>query len=332
MTAPMDLPVSVIICAYTEARWTDLRAAIAALRTQQVPPHEMIVVVDHNPALFERASAELALEGARVLANTGPRGLSGARNAGVAHARGAILAFLDDDAIPEPDWLARLLEAYRDPRVIAAGGAIEPLWPAGRPRWFPEEFDWVVGCTYRGVPTAPTPVQRLIGCNMSFRREAFDLAGSFRSEIGQVGDDLMRSDDTEFTIRLWQRCGDRVLLFVPQARVRHRVTEGRASWAYFRSRCYAEGFSKAQMARLVGSRDGLAAERDYVARTLPAGVARGLAESVTGRDAAGIRRSGAILAGLAITGFGYVSGALVGRLDAQRRQGLAQYLLPRGAR
>lgn len=77
MTAPMDLPVSVIICAYTEARWTDLRAAIAALRTQQVPPHEMIVVVDHNPALFERASAELALEGARVLANTGPRGLSG---------------------------------------------------------------------------------------------------------------------------------------------------------------------------------------------------------------------------------------------------------------
>jgi len=56
----MDLPVSVIICAYTEARWTDLRAAIAALRTQQVPPYEMIVVVDHNPALFERASAEPA--------------------------------------------------------------------------------------------------------------------------------------------------------------------------------------------------------------------------------------------------------------------------------
>ncbi|MGB9634480.1 MAG: glycosyltransferase family 2 protein, partial [Chloroflexaceae bacterium] len=133
-------------------------------------------------------------------------------------------------------------------------------------------------------------------------------------------------------IRLWQRCGDRVLLFVPGARVRHRVTEGRASWAYFRSRCYAEGFSKAQMARLVGSRDGLAAERDYVARTLPVGVARGLAEALTRRDAGGVRRAAAILAGLAITGFGYLSGALVGRLDARRRHGLTQYLLPRGAR
>lgn len=332
MVSSMDLPVSVIICAYTESRWTDLLAAVAALRTQQTPPYEIVVVVDHNPALYERASNEPDLEGVRLLANSGPRGLSGARNAGVAHARGAILAFLDDDAIPEPDWLAQLLLAYRDPRVIAAGGAIEPLWPGARPRWFPEEFDWVVGCTYRGVPTAPMPVQRLIGCNMSFRREAFDLAGGFRSEIGQVGHDLMRSDDTEFTIRLWQRCGDRVLLFVPQARVRHRVTEGRASQAYFRARCYAEGFSKAQMARLVGSRDGLAAERDYVARTLPSGVARGLADTVTGRDPDGIRRSAAILTGLAITGFGYLSGTLVGWLDTRRRHSLTRYLLPRGAR
>lgn len=332
MAFVLDPPVSVIICAYTEARWTDLLAAVAALRTQQTPPYEIMVVVDHNPALFERASNEPDLEGVRLLANSGPRGLSGARNAGVAHARGAILAFLDDDAIPEPDWLAQLLLAYRDPRVIAAGGAIEPLWPGARPRWFPEEFDWVVGCTYRGVPTAPMPVQRLIGCNMSFRREAFDLAGAFRSEIGQVGHDLMRSDDTEFTIRLWQRCGDRLLLFVPQARVRHRVTEGRASQAYFRARCYAEGFSKAQMARLVGSRDGLAAERDYVARTLPSGVARGLADTVTGRDPDGIRRSAAILAGLAITGFGYLSGTLVGWLDTRRRHSLTRYLLPRGAR
>jgi len=326
-----DLSVSVIICAYTEARWDDLCAAVATLWTQQAPPYEVIVVVDHNPALLERARNAPELQGAQVLANSGPRGLSGARNAGVAHARGAILAFLDDDAIPEPDWLAQLLQAFHDARVIAAGGAIEPLWPGTRPEWFPEEFDWVVGCTYRGVPTAPTPVQRLIGCNMSFRREAFELAGYFRSEIGQVGNDLMRSDDTEFTIRLWQRCSDRILLFVPQARVRHRVTEGRASWRYFRSRCYAEGFSKAQMARLVGSRDALAAERSYVARTLPAGVARGLVETVSGRDVGGIRRAGAILAGLAITGFGYVTGTLVGRLDTQRRRGLSRYLLPRGA-
>ena len=78
------------------------------------------------------------------------RGISGARNSGIAAARGAIIAFLDDDAIAAPDWLEQLLAGYSSPNVLGVGGAIEPQWQGGRPRWFPPEFDWVVGCTYLG--------------------------------------------------------------------------------------------------------------------------------------------------------------------------------------
>ena len=72
-----------------------------------------------------------------------------------------------------------------------------------------------------------------------------------------------------------------VLLYAPAARVRHRVTPERASWRYLLQRCYSEGFSKAQLARLVGARDGLASEWHYTLKTLPKGIGRGSVDSFT---------------------------------------------------
>ncbi|NTW02155.1 MAG: glycosyltransferase family 2 protein [Oscillochloris sp.] len=325
VTNHSDPKISVVICAYTEARWDDLVAGVESLRQQRKKPDEIIVVVDYNPSLLDRAQRELP--DVHVLPNTGARGVSGARNTGVALAQGDIIAFIDDDAIADPDWLELHTQAYNDPKVIGVGGTISPLWPTVRPYWFPDEFDWVVGCTYRGVPEEPSPVQRLISCNMSVRREAFEIAGGFRSEIGQVGKNLMRSEDTEFTIRLWQRASDRILLYLPAARVMHRVPDGRASWSYFRARCYSEGFSKARMAGMVGTRDALAAERAYTTQTLPTAVTRGLAETVLHGDVHGIRRSSVIVAGLAITGFGYVVGAITGKIDSHSRLGVKKNIL-----
>src|SRR5690349_1535306 len=97
------LDISVVICAYTEERWENLVAAVASLESQSIPPREIILVVDHNTSLFERARAHL--RSAIVIENREQRGLSGARNSGVAIAEGMLIAFLDDDAIAEPDWL-----------------------------------------------------------------------------------------------------------------------------------------------------------------------------------------------------------------------------------
>src|SRR5688572_24138158 len=120
--------ISVVISAYTEARWDNLVAAVDSLRRQSTPPCEIVVVVDHNPHLLQRVRAQL--RDVIAVDNTEPRGLSGARNSGIAMARGTVIAFLDDDAVAEPDWIERLAGPYRDPQVAGVGGAILPLWEA----------------------------------------------------------------------------------------------------------------------------------------------------------------------------------------------------------
>jgi glycosyltransferase involved in cell wall biosynthesis len=298
--------VSVVIRTYDSRRWDDLTDAVASVRRQTLRPYEIVVVVDHNPEISCRARDRL--RGAVVVENGGPAGASGATSCGIAAARGSIVAFLDDDATAAPDWLEHLVRPYQDDRVLGVGGRIEPAWIGGRPDWFPAEFNWVVGCTFPGGFDAPGPVRSLIGANMSFRRAVLGQIEAFRSGVGAVGTSLLRCEDTESCIRVTQRWPDGILFYEPRALVSHRVPPARANWRYFRSRCFAEGLSKAQMARLFGSQRGLASERRYALRTLPQGLLWNLSVLARHGDAAGLRRAGAIVAGLTCTAAGYFAG------------------------
>lgn len=299
-----SLSVSVVICAHTEERWSALVAAVASVRQQLRPAHEIIVVIDHNSGLLEQARAWFS--DVIVIANVQRQGLSGARNTGVANSRGDVVAFLDDDAVAAPDWLAQLVKGYAAADVIAVGGSIKPDWHIRRPGWFPEEFDWVVGCTYLGMPTAATAVRNLIGCNMSIRRELFEQVGGFHSGIGRFGADTSGCEETELFIRMRQQLPAATILYRPDASVLHAVPSARSTWRYFRARCAGEGYSKALISQLVGSRDALSNERSYTMRTLPAGMIRGVIASLRSRNTDGLGRSGAILSGLLITSWAYL--------------------------
>lgn len=310
--------ISVIICAYSCDRWDLLLAAIHSVQAQTLEAREIIVVIDHNQDLLDRLQAQRT--GVRVIANAESRGLSGARNTGVMASRGQVVAFLDDDAIAAPGWLEQLRAGYHNSRVLGVGGPVEPVWQGTRPRWFPEEFDWVVGCTFRGMPSRTSPVRALIGCNMSFHREIFDALGGFRTGLGRVGARPIAGEETEFCIRAGQRWPQSVWLYQPQAPVYHTVPAARASLRYFFARCYAEGLSKVVVARSVGSVDGLAAERAYTLRTLPLGAARGVAQFVSRGDVYGLARAATIVTGLGVTAAGYVRGLASGSLPSRRRR------------
>ena len=297
--------VSVVICAYTEDRWDQLGAAVESVRAQSLPSAEIILVIDHNPALLARSAA--ALPGVTVVPNGQAKGLSGARNTGAARAGGDIVAFLDDDAVADQDWLKFLVDPYDDPRVAGVGGLTLPSWESRRPAWMPEEFLWVVGCNYRGMAPSGAPVRNLIGANMSFRRDQFRLVpGGFAAGIGRTsGGRPLGCEETEFCIRLAQRAPGSLMIMDHRARVSHFVPDGRCTFRYFVSRCFAEGISKAQVAASVGRGDGLSAERAYATRTLPQGVLRGMAGLGRG-DVAGLGRAAAIVAGLGATAAGYL--------------------------
>lgn len=299
--------ISVIICAYTEERWDDLIAAIASVREQTLPPREIILVIDHNSDLLKRARERIP--GVIVVENTEAPGLRGARNSGIAVAQGQFIAFLDDDATAIPEWLMLLCEGYADPLVLGTGGAVTPFWVSNKPTWLPEEFYWVVGCTYRGMPQTDTAIRNPIGANMSFRRELFETVGDFHSEIERLGKRHAGGcEETELCIRARQRWPEGVFLYHPRAKVSHRVPGNRITWRYFYSRCYIEGLAKAVVARYVGTKDGLASERAYTFRTLPQGILRDMTDALFHHDWTGLARAGAIVVGLTMTTAGYLVG------------------------
>jgi len=301
---PSEPPtISVVICAFTRDRLEVLSESVDSLRAQTLPAHEIVLVIDHAPELLEEVRG--LWPDLKIVENRERKGLSGARNSGVAEATGEVVAFLDDDAIAAPDWLERLAAAYADPQVLGAGGTVRPRWVEGKPSWFPPEFDWVVGCTHSGMPRQLEPVRNLVGANMSFRRAPLVEVGGFSHELGRVGTLPVGCEETDLSIRVHQRWPDAEILYDPAAAVEHVVPPARGRVGYFIDRCRAEGRSKAVLSGMVGTQDGLSSERSYVRRTLPLGVLRDLGAVFKG-DFSGPSRAAMIFVGLAATTADYL--------------------------
>jgi len=297
--------VTVVICAYTMRRWDALRAAVNSVLSQSPQPAQVLVVIDHNAELAARARLEL--RGADVLDSDGPAGLSGARNTGLAAAAQPITVFLDDDAEARPGWLAPLIEPYRSLDVVATGGYVEARWPNLRPRWLPREFDWVVGCSYLGLPDSASIVRNPIGANMSVRTQMALDAGGFNTAVGRVGNPPAGCEETELAIRLTAGLPGAIVYYMPDSVVDHHITPERVRFSYFMRRCWHEGLSKATVVRLAGASAGLRNERRQVAVIIPAQVVRQLGEFLRG-DVGALLRVGATVSGLAATAAGFLTG------------------------
>ncbi len=305
---------SVVICAHTLDRWDELNRAVESVRRQTLAPREILVVIDNNEPLRARAAREI--HDVTVLANAGDAGLSGGRMTGAAHATAAVICFLDDDAEADPRWLAELLASYDDPAVLGAGGPVEPLWRAPPPVWFPDEFRWVIGCTYAGMHVHDGRIRNPIGANMSVRADVLRRAGGFTSDLGRrklgfsvngrvtFGGKAESCEETEFCIRAARLHPGGYFAYRPQARVHHAVPTQRMTWSYFVRRCLIEGNAKAVLTGLAGSQDGLGAEGRYVREVLPRAVMKNLRAALRGHAGAA-RRAGAIIAGFALTAFAY---------------------------
>ena len=113
---------------------------------------------------------------------------------------GDIIAFFDDDAVADREWMKTLAAEYSDPSVIGAGGRIDPLWLHPEPSWYPKEFYWVMGCTYKGHPTEKCEIRNTFGSNISFRKEAFEKVGYFSDDMGRVDDKASTAEEMELCL------------------------------------------------------------------------------------------------------------------------------------
>jgi glycosyltransferase involved in cell wall biosynthesis len=297
----------VVVCTHTDRRLALLLECVESLQAND--PHEIIVVVDSNPPLLEKLRGIMPRDVELVLSPG--CGVSAARNAGVAAASGDLVAFIDDDATAEPDWLHELEKPFDDPHIVAAGGRILPRWEGATPVLPPELF-WVVGCTYRGHPTAAQPITRPIACNMAARREALLDAGGFPIEFGPSGPKPKNHSNEEIAlaVQLRRRYGRESIWYTPAAVVRHFVPAARTTWTYLWQRCVAEGISKADVRMRYGPA-AMGFDRSYARRTLMPAIARYAAVGVRHRDRLAGARALASAGGLLVT-----AAAFGGRLAA----------------
>lgn len=299
--------ISVIICAYSLDRWGDLVEALSSVQTPICPPHEIIVVIDHNPVLLARVQCEFP--GVLVVENAGRQGASSSRNSGAKMAGGEVIAFLDDDAIATSNWLCEVACAFDNCSILGVGGAIEPRWASPRPDWFPSEFNWVVGGSYTGMPETIERVRNVWSGNMAIRRDVFESIGGFRPGFGKVAN-RSQPEDTDLCIRASQRWPLGSWLYMPNAVVLHKVPDSRATFGYFLRRCYFEGQGKALLAELVGTVTATSRERSYVFETLSSGLLVRLGDLVSSGRFSLIEQAAAIILGLSAVGIAYSASRL----------------------
>jgi glycosyltransferase involved in cell wall biosynthesis len=259
-----------------------------------------------------------------LVLNRGAQGLSETRNVGIRASSGDIVAFIDDDALAGPDWLENLVKPFQSPipylqsHVVAVAGRAIPLWLNGsRPFWFPEELDWIVGCTYKGLPTG-TPnfeprtlnselrtIRNVAGCNMAFRKGVFEKAGFWGGEIGAVGQKLKGGEEAELCLRIKHRIPQTLILYEADALVYHKVPRRRATLRWIAIHSFAEGSCKAKVDKLSSrfSQKRLSTETSYLRYLIFQSIPERLARFYRGGS---LPQIAAIITCIAATGVGYL--------------------------
>jgi GT2 family glycosyltransferase len=206
--------ISVVVCTHNGNQTLD--ECLRGLGRLEYPDYEVIVVDDGSD---DAAAPARARDYGFTVLRTDNGGLSSARNLGLAQASGEIVAYLDDDAYPDPHWLTYLADAFRSTEHVAMGGPNIP----------PEEDGWIAECV-SNAPGGPIHVllsdheaEHIPGCNMAFRRAALDAIGGFDPQFRVAGDDV------DVCWRLQERGW--TLGFHPSAVVwHHRRNSLRAYW------------------------------------------------------------------------------------------------------
>ena len=238
--------VSVIVC--TRNRSQLLEDACQVMLKMEAPGTSWeLLIVDND-------STDDTLDLARGIESEHPErvrtmvekevGLSATRNAGIRAAHGQILAFLDDDAFPARDWLAGIAATLDSPRILCAGGPVEPLFQGELPEWLDERFLPYLTVWDQGPEVLPLTYNEYPrGANIAYRREAFERFGLFSPHLGRKGRALTSCEEIEHCLRI-ERGGGRIV-FTPEARIRHWVDASRITGDWMVRRFAAQGRSEA---------------------------------------------------------------------------------------
>lgn len=243
-TAP---EISIVLCTHNRADY--LQTALSSLFEQQASraTWELILVDNRSSDATPEIGAALAERGLLRYLHEPELGLCHARNTGWRNARGPYVAYFDDDAIAEPDWIDAVAEAFAfDPKPGIVGGRVEPIWQAPRPPWLSDEIarsltilDWSPEPKY--IEDARR--EWLVGANMAIPRTILEEVGGFEPRLDRTGTSLLTGGDVWLQTQIMAR--GHPCLYQPAMRIRHLVAEARLDKTWFERRYYWQGISDA---------------------------------------------------------------------------------------
>jgi GT2 family glycosyltransferase len=166
-----------------------------------------------------------------------------------------VLALTDDDVVPAPDWLDRIVEVFRTNAIAFAGGKVLPSWGAAPPAYLltkraQDIWGPLALVDYGDQPFFYTPEaqgqRRPVGANLAFRRDVIEAVGGWRTDLGKVNNSLISGEDHEIFFRL-RRAGQYRGIYDPRISVVHDVPASRLRASYFRRWFFFSGLTRARM-------------------------------------------------------------------------------------
>jgi glucosyl-dolichyl phosphate glucuronosyltransferase len=237
--------ISAIICTHNGHK--TLKTAIQSLINQTLPKTDYEILVVDNASTDKTIEIVREFESEKNLKYIFEPclGLSYARNTGCSKAVGEYIAYLDDDAIACPEWLQRILDAFRTvPQAGAVGGKVDPIWEMKPPPWvddlmkrFLSLLDW------SDTPTILNDAQYLVGANISFPKDMLEKFSGFPTELGRKGKSLISNEEIELIKKI--KNDGFVIFYDPEITVKHLIPSSRLSPIWFRKRFFTQGISDA---------------------------------------------------------------------------------------
>lgn len=296
--------VSVVVPTYSMERYEDFRECVDAVLEQTYGDVEVVAIVDGNDDVMARVKDDYGdVEDVVIYGSDEDAGPISRANMGAVQASGELLVLTDDDAVPAPDWIETLVDAYERHGAIAVGGRIEPEWVAGEADYIPEEFYFLIGATHKGFPKEEKEVRNTFGANLGFDREMYLRLGGVKQ--GGIDPSQVQGRETEFCARM-RRTYDQGVIYTPDAVVRHKIYDYRTDLGWLLRRAFWQGYSKRAMAKLVP--DSAGQESDQLRRLLFSYIPQRIGGFVTNPTRTKGAQLVTLLLLLAATGFGFLYG------------------------
>jgi len=284
-------------------RYDPFSETVESVLTQTHDDVEVVIVVDGNDVVFNRVQEDFGGRDEVIFhCNDENQGISYSRTKGAEIASGEIVAFIDDDATAEPDWIEQLLAVYEETDAIAVGGDVVPDWQTKKPDFFPAEFYWLVGCVEPGFAEDGEEVRNTYGSNISYRREQFLEVGGYDPNTGRKGDKHLQAHEAPVGIRLRDEFG-RGMIFTEDAVVHHKLFDYRGEFGWLVSRSFWQGYSKRVMDLLYPNAEDN--KRSYLKQLFADFVPKRISKLIKSPSSAQVQQLIAIVVFTCAVGLGY---------------------------